>query len=73
MVGEGIPQVTHSHTKSSGLYKKIHTKTGIDQGLEDASLQITSTADLFLLLQAPWTLQSDRRSGGEREEEMKRL
>ena len=59
--------------KSSGLYRKIHAKTGADQELGDASLRTTSTADLFLLLQAPWTLQSDRIFGGEREEEEKRL
>ena len=69
MVIEGIPQVTHSHTKSSSLYKKIHAKTGADQGLGDVSLQTTLTVDLFLLLQAPWTLQSDRRSRERREEE----
>ena len=73
MIGEGVFQVTHNHTKSTGLYKKIHTKTDADQGLGDASLRITSTADLFLLLQASWTLQRDRESGGGREEEEKRL
>ena len=73
MVGEGVPQVTHSHTKSSGLYKRIHVKTSTDQGLGDASLRITSIADLVLLLQAPWIFQNDRISRGGREEEDKRL
>ena len=62
MVGEGIPQINHSHIKSSGLYRKIHMKTGIDQELGGASLQATSIVDLFLLLQVPWILQSKRRS-----------
>ena len=70
-VGEGVPQIAHSHTKSFGLYRKIHVKTGVDQGLRGASLQATSTADLFLLLRAPWTLQSKKRSEGGREEEEK--
>ena len=47
MVGEGVSQVARSHTKSSGLYRKIHAKTGADQGLRDASLRTTSTADFF--------------------------
>ena len=69
MVGEGVPQVTHSHTKLSSLYRKIYVKTGADQGFGGASLQATSTADLFLL-QAPWTLQSNRefKKGKEKEE-----
>ena len=54
MVGKNISQVTHSYTKSSGLYRKIHVKTGADQGLRDASLRTTSITDLFLLLQVPW-------------------
>ena len=71
MVREGVLQITCSHIESSGLYRKIHAKIGTDQGLEGASLQATSTADLFLLLQTPWTLQSKRRSKGGREEEEK--
>ena len=71
MVGEGIPQVTCSHIKLSDFYRKIHMKIGVDQRLGGASLQATSTADLFLLLQVPWTLQSNRRSRGGREEEEK--
>ena len=50
MVGEDVPQVAHSHKKSSGLYKKIHVKIGVDQGLGGASMQVTSIVDLFLLL-----------------------
>ena len=73
MVRDGVPQITHSHTKSSGLYRKIHAKTSADQELRDASLRTTLTADLFFLLQAPWTLQSDRKSRGGREKEEKRL
>ena len=72
MVREGILHITHSHTKSSGLYGKIDVKTSVDQKLEDASLQATSTADLFLL-QISWTLQSKRGSRGRIEEEEKRL
>ena len=45
--------------------------TSADQEFGDASLQATSTADFFLLLQAPWTLQSSRRSGGEKKENKK--
>ena len=71
MVGEGIPQINHSHIKSSGLYRKIHMKTGIDQELGGASLQATSIVDLFLLLQVSWTQQSNKGSRGEREEEEK--
>ena len=71
IVGEGIFEVARSHTKSSNLYRKIYAKTGTDQGLGDASLQATSTTDLFFLLQAPWTLQSKRRSEEGREEEEK--
>ena len=56
MVGEDVPQITHNHTKSSGFYRKIDAKTGTDQGLGGASLQATSTADLFLFLQIPWIL-----------------
>ena len=73
MIGESVPQVGHSHMKLSDLYRKIYAKIDIDQGLRDTSLRITSIADLFILLQVPWTLQSDRRSGGGREEEEKRL
>ena len=57
--------------KSSGLHKKIHAKTGIDQGLGGASLQATLTADLFLFLQASWTLQRMKRSRRAREKEEK--
>ena len=70
-LGEDVPQVAHSHTKMSGLYKKIHVKTGADQGLGGASLQATLTADLFLFLQAPWALQKMKGSRGEREEREK--
>ena len=70
-VGEGILQIIHSHTKLFGLYKKIHTKTGADQGLGGASLQATSTVDLFLFLQAPWILQKMKECRGGREEEEK--
>ena len=73
MVREGVPQISHSHKKSSSLYQKIHTKTDANQGLGDASLRTTSIGDLFLLLQAPWILQSDNRSRVGREEEEKRL
>ena len=73
IVREGVPQVTHNHTKSSDLYKKIYMKTDIDQGLEDASLQTTLTTDLFLFLQEPWILQSDKISRRGREKENKRL
>ena len=73
MVGEGILQVAHSHMELSGLYRKIHTKTDANQGLGGTGLQATSTADLFLLLQVPWTLQSKRGSRGGIEEEEKRL
>ena len=69
IVREGVSQVTHSHTKSSDLYKKIHMKTGADQGVRGASLQATLTVDLFLFLQAPWILQRMKRSRGRREEE----
>ena len=72
MVGEDVFQIASSHTKSSGFYKKIHMKTGADQGLGGASLQATSTADLFLL-QVSWMLQSKRRSRGGREKEEERL
>ena len=71
MVGEGVSQVTHSHMESSGLYRKIHIKIGADQRLGDSSLQATSIADLFLLLQASWTLQNSRRSREGREKEDK--
>ena len=57
--------------KLSGLYRKIHAKTGPDQRLGDASLQVTSIVDLFLLLQASWTLQSSSESRGGTEEEEK--
>ena len=73
IVGEGVPQVTCSHTELSGLYKKIHVKTGTDQGLGGASPQVTSIVDLFILLQVLWTLQSKRGSRGGIEEEEKRL
>ena len=73
MVGEDIPQVTRSHMKLSGLYRKIHAKTGADRNLGGASMQATSTADLFLLLQATWTLQNKKGSEGGREEEKERL
>ena len=53
MIGEGISHIICSHMESSTLYKKIHAKTGADQGLEDASLQVISITNLFLLLQAP--------------------
>ena len=65
--------MTHSHIKSFGLYKKIHAKTGADQGLGGASLQATLTASFFHLLQATWTLQNKRGFRGGREEEEKRL
>ena len=71
IIEEGILKITHSHTKLSGLYKKIHAKTGADQGLRGASLQTTLMADLFLFLQAPWTLQKMKRSRGGREREEK--
>ena len=69
MVREDVPQVTHNHTKSSGLYRKIHMKTGTDQGLGCASLQASSMADLFFFLQAPWMLQRMKESGGGRQKE----
>ena len=69
MIEEDVPPIIHSHTESSSLYRKIHMKIGIDQGLGGASLQIILTTDLFLLLQALWTLQSSRGSGEEKEEE----
>ena len=72
MIGEDVLQVTRSHMKSSGLYKKIHVKTGADQRLGGASLQAISTADLFLL-QVSWILQSKRGSREGIEEEKKRL
>ena len=56
IVGEGILQVTCSHTESFDLYRKFHVKISIDQGLGGASLQATSTADMFFLLQVPWIL-----------------
>ena len=34
MVGESILQVTYNHTKSSGLYRKIHAKMAQIRGLE---------------------------------------
>ena len=71
MVGDRILQITHSHMKSFGLYKKIHGKIGIDQGLGGASLQATLTADLFLFLQVPWILQKMKRYEGGREKEKK--
>ena len=46
-------------------------KTGADEGLGGANLQATLTADLFLFLQAPWTLQKMKRSRGGGEEEKK--
>ena len=59
--------------KLSGLYRKIYVKAGADQRLRGASLQATSTADIFLLLQVPWTLQSKRGSRGRIEEKEKRV
>ena len=71
ILGDNVPQVARSHTKMSGLYKKIHMKTGADEGLGGANLQATLTADLFLFLQAPWTLQKMKRSRGGREKKEK--
>ena len=67
IVREGVLHITHSHTESSGLYRKIHTKTDADQGLGGASLQAILTVDLFFFLQAPWTLQRMKKSRGGRE------
>ena len=67
MLGEKVSQITCSHMKSSSLYRKIHAKTGVDQGHEGANLQATSMIDLFFFLQTPWTLQRMKgsRGGGE--------
>ena len=70
-IRKDIPQITHSRTKLSVLYKKIYMKTGTDQGLGDDSLQATLMIDLLFSLQEPWMLQRMKKSEVGREEEEK--
>ena len=73
MVGEGVPQVTCSHTKLSGLYRKIHAKTGADQGLEDQENNLFCSS-FFKYLRHPKQerIKRKNRGGGEEAPKIKK-